>query len=78
MLARDNENFRTPARIELTTLRILHVYRTFQPLNRRVASSILARGMEISFVPGGKFIEKDGRDFTFLKVIHICEAERIV
>ena len=40
------------ARIELTTLRILHVYRTFQPLNRRVASSILALGMEISFVPG--------------------------
>ena len=52
MLARDNEKFRTPARIELTTLRILHVYRTFQPLNRRVASSILAWGMEIFFVPG--------------------------
>ena len=28
------------------------VYWTLQPLNRRVASSILARGMEISFVPG--------------------------
>ena len=52
MLARDNENFRTPARIELTTLRILHVYRTFQPLNRRVASSILARGTKIFIVPG--------------------------
>ena len=52
MLARDNENFRTQARIELMTLRILQVYRTFQPLNRRVASSSLARGMEISFVPG--------------------------
>ena len=37
-------------RIELTTLRILQVYRTFQPLNRRVASLILAPGMEISFV----------------------------
>ena len=35
MLARDNEN---ETRIELTTL------------NRSVASSILARGMEISFV----------------------------
>ena len=34
------------ARIELTTLRIPHVYRTFQPLNQRVASSILALGME--------------------------------
>ena len=52
MLARDNENFGTLGRIELTTLRILHVYRTFQPLNRRVASSILAGGMEISFIPG--------------------------
>ena len=52
MLARDNENFRTLARIELTTLRILHVYWTFQPLYRRVASSIFARGMEIFFVPG--------------------------
>ena len=52
MLAQDNENIRTPARIELMTLQILQVYRTFQPLNRRVASSSLARGMEISFVPG--------------------------
>ena len=51
MLARDNEKFRTRGeRIELTTLRIL--YRTFQPLNRRVASSILDQGLEISFVPG--------------------------
>ena len=25
-----------------------------------------------------QFIEKDGRDFTFLEVIHICEAERVV
>ena len=27
-----------------------------------------------------KFIEKDGRDFTFLEVIHICvlETERVV
>ena len=53
MLARENENFRTPGEnIELTTLRILHVYRTFQPLNRRVASSILAVVMEISSVLG--------------------------
>ena len=52
MLARDNENLRTPGENELTTLRILHIYRTFQPLNRRVASSILAYGMEISFVQG--------------------------
>ena len=41
MLARDNEKFRTRARIELTTVIIL--YRTFQPLNQ---------GLEISFVPG--------------------------
>ena len=40
MLARENENspvlsdFLPQARIELMTLRILHVYRTFQPLNR--------------------------------------------
>ena len=42
--------FVAKARIELTTLRILLVYRTFQPLNQRVASSILHWGMEISFV----------------------------
>ena len=52
MLARDKEIFVPEARIELTTLRILHENRTFQPLNRRVASSILAVGMEISFVLG--------------------------
>ena len=49
MLARDNENFRTRARIELTTLRILQVYRTFQPLNRD--------GREFDSCPGhGNFL----------------------
>ena len=30
------------------------------------------------FLEWSKFIEKDGRDFTFVEVIHICEAERVV
>ena len=40
------------ARIELTTLRILHVYWMFLPLNRRVASSILGWGHENFLCPG--------------------------
>ena len=42
MLAQATKIFVPQARIELT----------IQPLNRRVASSILARGVEVSFVPG--------------------------
>ena len=72
MPARDNEIFVPQARIELTTLRMLHVYRTFQLLNRRVASSILARGMEISFVPG-----EQGFSFFQVENVHwkcMCAA----
>ena len=51
MLTQDKENFCTPGENELTTLRIL--YRTFQPLNQRVASLILIRAWKlICFVPG--------------------------